>query len=292
MLETEELNRLRAEHLVETDWLAQHLHDTNIRVVDMRGSVQLSAVSSKEGQPGIPIYLGGWAEYQQGHIPGAIYLDWTSDIVDTQNPIAVQVAGDTKLARILGEAGIGDEHQVIVYDNHPVSQFAVRLWWTFRYAGHTNIRVLNGGLRKWQAEGRLLETALPVYPQATFSVDIQPEWLTNGDELLARLNQPALKLKIVDGRDSNRYTGLTRLNGRIGHIPGAVNLPHDELVDALTGEFKSANEIAQLLQSRIEASPDEPIIAYCGGGVAATVILFGLSMSGYNKLTNYDGSWN
>lgn len=277
----------RAAHLVETDWLAEHLKDPNTRIVDMRGYVTLKTLDNGQQES---IYSGARKDYEQGHIPGAIYLDWTKDIVDENAPIAVQVAGAEKLAKILGEAGIGDEHTVIAYDSHPANQFATRLWWVFRYAGHSNLKVLNGGFKKWQSENRPLETEVPHYPPAKFTVNIQPQWRVTAEELAAKLGDNSVKL--IDARDEGQYSGTIRRSGRAGRIPGAISLPREELVDE-NALFKPSAEIDQILSEKIKAEPGERIIAYCNGGVAATTVLFALSMTGRdNVLSNYDGSWN
>ncbi len=281
------MEQRRSEHLVETDWLAEHLNDPQVRVVDMRGYVKLTNFEDgyQESE-----YIGARDDYEQGHIPGAIYLDWTTDIVDTADPVQAQVAGAERLAQVLGAAGIGDEHIVVAYDAHPASQFATRLWWVFRYAGHTNLRVLNGGLKKWKAEGRALTTDTPHYSPAQFSVNTEPEWKMTADELLQKLADPNLKL--IDARDEGQYTGRIRRGKRGGHIPGAISFPREELINLATGEFKPSQEIAAILEERVQIRPDEQVVAYCNGGVAATSVLFALSLLGYSHLTNYDGSWN
>ena len=278
---------LRAAHLVETDWLAAHLNDPELRVVDMRGYVLSRELGGGKMETE---YIGAADKYAEGHIPGAVYLDWTKDIVDLADSVPTQVAGAEQLAKVLGEAGIGDEHLVIAYDSHPASQFATRLWWVFRYAGHTNLRVLNGGLKKWQAEGRPLSQEVPAYPPAKFGVKLEPDWRITGDELVARLDEPDLKL--IDARDSGQYTGKTWRGSRAGHIPGAISLPREEFIDLTTGQFKPSDELAQVLATFTKAEPTEQVIAYCNGGIAATSVLFTLSMLGYNHLINYDGSWN
>lgn len=287
MSEQSELEQRRSEHLVGTDWLAEHLNDPQVRVVDMRGYVKLTNFEDgyQESE-----YIGARDDYEQGHIPGAIYLDWTTDIVDTADPVQAQVAGVEQLTQVLGAAGIGDEHIVVAYDAHPASQFATRLWWVFRYAGHTNLRVLNGGLKKWKAEGRALTTDTPHYSPAQFSVNTEPEWKMTADELLQKLADPNLKL--IDARDEGQYTGRIRRGKRGGHIPGAISFPREELINLATGEFKPSQEIAAILEERVQIRPDEQVVAYCNGGVAATSVLFALSLLGYSHLTNYDGSWN
>src|SRR5262249_18791561 len=127
----------RAAHLAEPRWLREHLNDPTLRIVDMRGVVRTETGPDGAQQA---VYEGARAAYDKGHIPGAVFLDWTRDIVDEDDPVPAQVAPAEKLAHVLGELGIGDEHRVIAYDDHPASQFATRLWWVLRYYGHQQVR--------------------------------------------------------------------------------------------------------------------------------------------------------
>jgi thiosulfate/3-mercaptopyruvate sulfurtransferase len=282
---SEELARLRAEHLVETGWLAAHLDDPGVRIVDMRGTVR-----TQTDQTGYQTarYLGAGEVYAVRHVPGAVYLDWTTDLVDENDPVPVQAAPPEKVARVLGERGIGDEHLVIAYDDHPSGQFATRLWWLLRYYGHDACRVLNGGWTKWQAERRPTTAEVPRHPPAVFTPRPRPEWRRTAEEVLAALGRP--DVRIVDARDEGQFTGRIRRGVRGGRIPGAVNIPRERL----TGEDRTFASPEQLLEAARAAGvePDRPVIAYCNGGVAATSVLFALSMLGHEALSNYDGSWN
>ncbi|HLV81453.1 MAG TPA: sulfurtransferase, partial [Chthonomonadaceae bacterium] len=222
------------------------------------------------------------------HIPGAVYLDWTRDIVDENDPVPAQVAPPEKMACVLGQAGIGDGDLVIAYDAHPAAQFATRLWWVLRYYGHANARVLNGGWAKWLREGRPVTAERPHYPPAVFTPRAQPEWRATAEQVLAALHRPEVAL--IDARDEGQYTGRIRRGRRGGHIPGARHLPREAFFTA-EGTFRSPEELAQIV-SGAGARPDSQVIAYCNGGVAATSVLFTLSMLGHPHLTNYDGSWN
>jgi thiosulfate/3-mercaptopyruvate sulfurtransferase len=279
------LERLRAAHLVETDWLAAHLADPDLRLVDMRGSVQTQ--TAEDGFQTAE-YRGAPEEYAQAHLPGAIYLDWTRDIVDENDPVPAQVATAEKIAWVLGQAGIGDEHRIVAYDAHPASQFATRLWWVLRYYGHANAQVLNGGWGKWMREGRPVTAELPHYPPAIFTPRLQPEWRATAEEVRAVLGQEGTLL--LDARDEGQYTGRIRRGRRGGHIPGARPLPREAFFTE-EGTFRSPQEL-QALVAESGATPDRRIVAYCNGGVAATSVLFALSMLGFPRLTNYDGSWN
>ncbi len=276
----------RSRFLVETSWLSEHLHDPHLRVVDMRGYVRNIV---KDGVQDA-LYVGAHDEYMQGHIPGALYIDWSSDIVDPNDAVEAQVAPAERFAEVLGRLGIGDQHLVVAYDAHPTSQFATRLWWALNYYGHKEVVVLNGGLSKWQREQLPLDTVVPAYEPATFTPEVQPQLRATAEDMLAFLEQRDVTL--VDARDTGQYTGaVVRGHGRAGHIPGALSFPREEVVDSQTGTFRSNEELLQMF-SDAGVSPQKHVVAYCNGGVAATTVLFTLAMLGYPHLTNYDGSWN
>jgi len=276
----------RSRFLVETSWLADHLNDSHLRVVDMRGYVRTIEKNGVQDA----LYVGARNEYEQGHIPGALYLDWSSDIVDPDDSVEAQIAPPQRFADVIGRLGIGDQHLVVAYDQHPTSQFATRLWWALNYYGHSEVVILNGGLAKWKSEGRPLDTAIPSYAPVIFTPSVQPQLRATAQDVLAMLNTKGVTL--VDARDSGQYTGeVVRGEGRRGHIPGAINLPREEVIDPQTGTFRSNQELQHLFTS-VGVSPEERVVAYCNGGVAATTVLFTLAMLGYPQLTNYDGSWN
>jgi thiosulfate/3-mercaptopyruvate sulfurtransferase len=272
--------------LVETTWLAEHLHDPHLRIVDMRGYVR----SIEKNGVQDALYVGARDEYEQGHIPGSLYVDWSRDIVDPDDSVEAQVASPQRFADVMGRLGIGDQHLVVAYDQHPTSQFATRLWWALNYYGHREVVVLNGGLAKWKREGLPLDTLQPSYPPAVFTPVVQPQLRATAQEVLALLRTEGVTL--VDARDRGQYTGeVVRGEGRRGHIPGAISLPREEVIDERTGTFRSKEELRTLFTSA-GIVPQERVVAYCNGGVAATTILFTLAMLGYPELTNYDGSWN
>jgi thiosulfate/3-mercaptopyruvate sulfurtransferase len=272
-------------HLVETAWLAEHLHDPRVRIIDVRGEVrtQTDETGYQSGE-----YLDRRDQYEAGHIPGAVYLGWTTDLIDEHDPVPAQVAPPEKLARVLGELGIGDDHLVVAYDDHGASQFATRLWWVLRYYGHENCRVLNGGWSKWTAEGRPVTTEQAAHPPAVFTPRVCPEWRRTAEEVAAAIGREGTVL--IDARDEAQYTGKVRRGIRGGHIPGAIHLPREALIRP-DRTFESPERIAELVREA-GVTPDQDVVAYCNGGVAATSVLFALSMLGYPRLSNYDGSWN
>ncbi len=279
---------VRGGMLVTTRWLASHLTASDVRVVDMRGQVTTAAPgATKHGA----VYLGRPDAYAQGHIAGAVYLDWTSDIVDLDDPVPAQAASAKKLAHELGSRGIGSQHLVVAYDDHPAAQFATRLWWLLHYYGHSRVAVLDGGLRKWVAEGRPLDTAVPTYPPAVFEPHQVASLRVDLDEMRSLAGGKAARL--IDARDPAQYSGASRRGKHGGHIAGAVNIPRELLTDAHTGEFLDDQQLDKAFRPT-EQQAGQRVVAYCNGGVAATSVLFSLALRGYplENLANYDGSWN
>jgi thiosulfate/3-mercaptopyruvate sulfurtransferase len=274
--------------LVQTEWLAEHLDDPNLRVLDIRGYVKKRDLGNGRQEAE---YLAARDEYDEAHIPGAVYVDWTRDVTDPDDPVPVQVAPPDRFAALMGSLGIGDDTHVIVYD-HVGGQFATRLWWALTYHGHDRASVLNGGWRKWIAENRPTTSDVPAPETSTFTRRPRPEWRAGVEEVLAASEKD--DVLILDARDEGQYTGeVVRGRGRGGHVPGARHLHADALLDPKRGTFRPDEELAEKLrETGVPEDKDEPIIAYCNGGVAATVPLFALHRLGYKNLANYDGSWN
>jgi thiosulfate/3-mercaptopyruvate sulfurtransferase len=270
--------------LVSTDWLAANLDHPQLRVVDVRGKV-LPPTAPK------PHYFARPEDYAAGHIPGAVFIDWTSDIVDLDDPVLVQVAPPLKIARVFGELGIGDDSVVVAYDDW-YSMYAGRLLWVLRYYGFENARILNGGLIKWQAEGRPLSTEVPSYPPAVFTPQARPELRKTADEILANLGGDSL---LIDARSPKEYHGEESRAARGGHIPGAVNIFYQTLLDGQDQTYASPEELrARFAAAGIDlASLDErEVVAYCNGGVSATPAALALEIATGKRTAIYDGSWN
>jgi thiosulfate/3-mercaptopyruvate sulfurtransferase len=273
--------------LVDTEWLQDHLEDPDVRVVDIRGYVKKTDLG---GGRQSAEYLPAREEYDGAHVPGAVYVDWTRDITDPDNPVPAQVAPPDRFAGLMGSLGIGDDTHVVVYD-HTGGQFATRLWWALTYYGHDRVSVLDGGWNKWTAEGRPTTTEVPNPAPATFTPKTRPGWRREAEEVLsASRTGEAL---VLDARDEGQYTGaVTRGEGRAGHVPGARHLHADGLFGP-DGTFLSEEDLEEKLrETGVPEDREAPVVAYCNGGVAATVPLFALHRLGYHKLANYDGSWN
>jgi len=270
--------------LVTADWLAEHLHDLDIRVLDIRGSV-----TTRTTEPGVEVatYRGAPEEYAAGHIPGALFVDWTIDIVDLDDTVTAQLARADDFARAMSERGVGDTTHVIAVD-HLGGQFATRLWWALRAFGHESVSVLDGGWNHWVEAGHPVDAHPVVVPPATFTPRPQPGWRLLADDLAAKLGDSSIQ--ILDARDAGQYNADRRRGPRGGHIPGATHVPR-ELFFAEGGGFKPLDEIREILAG-MGLDLDKPTVAYCNGGVAATVVLFHLDRLGFKTIGNYDGSWN
>jgi thiosulfate/3-mercaptopyruvate sulfurtransferase len=272
--------------LVTTEWLAGHLGDPDVRVVDMRGYVVTRPVG-----PGVDEadYRGARDEYLAGHVPGAVYVDWTRDIIDPDDPVPVQIAPPERFAEAMAVRGIGDDTHVVAVD-HSGGQYATRLWWALQYYGHDRVSVLDGGWNRWLDEGRPSEAGEVAVARGRFTPTARPGRRFTAEQLREILGPDAAGWQIVDARDEGQYSGARRRGARGGHVPGAIHVPR-ELFFAADGGFLPLEEIRHRVDER-GLSPERPVVAYCNGGVAATVVLFNLARLGYTDLANYDGSWN
>jgi thiosulfate/3-mercaptopyruvate sulfurtransferase len=268
---------------VSTEWLAGHLGEPTLRVVDIRGKVL---------PPGHkPRYLAKREDYDLGHLPGAVFVDWTRDIVDPDDPVPSQIARPGAFAATMGALGIGDETMVVAYDDYD-HIFAGRLAWALRYYGHDAVRVLDGGWSRWISEGRPTTREVPAPAPASFTPRPRPSLKRTADEVQRALGQPDVLL--IDARAPEQYAGSVSAAGRGGHIPGARNVHYARLVDAASGTFLPADELARIFaEAGIDVArlPRE-IVVYCNGGISCTVPLHALQMLGRDDVAVYDGSWN
>ncbi len=273
--------------LVTTDWLQGHLEDPNLRVVDIRGYVKKTDLGDGRQRAE---YLPAREEYDEAHVPGAVFVDWTRDITDPDDPVPAQVAPPGRFAALMGALGIGDGTHVVVYD-HAGGQFATRLWWALTYYGHDRVSLLDGGWNRWTAEDRPTTAEVPEPAPAAFTPKTRPGWRKEAEEVLAA-SQTGDAL-VLDARDEGQYTGaVARGEGRPGRVPGARHLHADGLFGP-DGTFLSDEDLEEKLrEAGVPEDREAPVVAYCNGGVAATVPLFALHRLGYGNLSNYDGSWN
>lgn len=266
----------RPDALVSTDWLASRLDAPDIRIVD--GSFYLPAQKRDPRK-----------EYENQHIPGAVFFD-IDEIADTSNPLPHMLPSQEKFSSRVRKLGLGDGNKIVVYDTSPMMG-ATRVWWMFRTMGHRDVAVLDGGLPKWQAEGRPV-TDDPTPPRERhFTARLDNTLVRSVDDVKALLT--SRREQIIDARAANRFRGEApepRPGLRSGHMPGAYNLPYNELIDAKTGTMLPAKELAALIAAS-GIDPSKKVTASCGSGVSACVVALGLYLTGAPEAAIYDGSW-
>ena len=270
--------------LVSPEWLAERLTHPGLQVVDIRGYVKTEDLG--EGRQHAE-YVGARDEYDREHIPGSVFVDWTTDIVDPDHEVKAQLAPADLFAEAMSRRGIGDETDVVVVD-HTGGHFATRLWWALKYYGHDRVAVLDGGFNRWKALGLPLTDELPQIERRAFTPQERPSLRVEAEELLARIGERSHL--IVDARDPAQYTGAIRRGARGGHVPTAVNISAKSLVNE-DGTWKADEELREILEEG-GVRANAPVVAYCNGGVTATAVLFALDRIGHESWANYDGSWN
>jgi thiosulfate/3-mercaptopyruvate sulfurtransferase len=262
---------------VDADWLEAHLDEPGLRVIDVRGRHMSSPKPHTKR-----------AEYATAHIPGAVLADWEHDLVDGADPVPYQVAGPKDFARQAERLGVGDGDLVVTYDDY-YGIFAARVAWAFRLYG-AEARVLDGGWPTWSEEGRLVTSADPEHPPASFTPRPRPGLrLTLADLEAAR----ARGATVIDARPRHLYLGEEDAPGT-GHIPGALCLPYPELVDGSAGIVAAPAAIRRLLRGA-GLDPERPpaeLVVSCGSGVSATLALVALETVGIQGAGVYDGSFN
>ena len=270
----EEMSYVHPEVLVDTQWAEEHLKDPKVRIAEVD-------YDSK-------------ANYELGHIPGAVLFDWKNDIND---PITRNVLSKESCQNLLQNAGINNDTTLLLYGDFN-NWFAAFAFWVLKYYGYKDVRLINGGRKKWLQEDRALTKDVPTYSKGNFAAN-EPDSNIRVflDEVKRAVSAP--ELKMVDVRSPKEFTGEilappeypTEHAQRGGHIPGAVNIPWAQAVNDSDGTFKSTDELKQLYESK-GITPDKEIIAYCRIGERSSHTWFVLKyLLGYPKVKNYDGSW-
>jgi thiosulfate/3-mercaptopyruvate sulfurtransferase len=256
--------------VVDSAWLGEHLSDPDLRVVDCRWRL---------GHPGT-----GEREWEEGHIPGAAFLDLDRDLsappgAGGRHPLPA--AAEFEAAA--GRAGISPDTRVVAYDE-ALDGGATRLWWLLRHFGHDTVAVLDGGLAGWRAGGGPLRAGPERIEAGNFEARPRNDDVVSADEIAARTADPALAL--LDARAPARYAGLEEpIDPVAGHIPGALNTPFAELAPG--GRFLSADE----LEERLAGTRDRELVAYCGSGVTACTVVLAAALTG-RPARLYPGSWS
>lgn len=261
--------------LVSTDWLAEHLQDSELRILD--ASWYLPSADRD-----------ALVEYNAQHIPGARFFD-IEDISDHRSDLPHMAPPIEKFMSRVRDMGVGDGHQIVVYDGEGLFS-AARVWWLFKLMGQNNVAVLDGGLPKWRAEGRELTSDAPIIRDRHMFVQYQADMVKDVTQV-----SHASKLQdyaIIDARGAARFTGEAeepREGMRSGHIPNSRNVPYSSLLNA-DKTMKSPDELKSIFE---EAGVDlsKPAITTCGSGVTAAILMLAMERFGKTDTSLYDGSW-
>jgi thiosulfate/3-mercaptopyruvate sulfurtransferase len=262
--------------IVTTEWLASRLNAPGLIVLD--GSWHLPTANRDPK-----------AEYLAEHIPGAVFFD-IDDLSDETSPLPHMLPSTTKFASRMKKLGVGDGMKVVVYDTSGLFS-AARVWWTFRAMGHEDVAVLDGGLRKWKADGHPLEDGPPMRRfERHFSPRQNMGLIRDKADIEGIVASGGIQL--VDARPSGRFEGREpepRPGVRSGHIPGSRNVPSGSLINA-DGTLKSRDELLAIFKAS-GVDPTQPVVTTCGSGVTATILSLALAVIGQTNAAVYDGSW-
>ena len=264
------------EPIVTTEWLAKHLSDPDLRVVD--GTWHMPHLKRDPR-----------AEFEAAHVPGAVFFDIDA-IADRTTTLPHMLPTAEQFGAAVGALGIGNGDRVVVYDVRGVVS-AARVWWTFRAFGHDAIAVLDGGLGAWRAEGRPVESGPGRPTPRPFTARRRPELVRDVEAMRANIGTRAAQ--VLDARSAGRFAGTEpepRAGLRGGHIPGSLNLPYETLYRP-DGTLKPPDELRGIVTA---AGIDlgRPVVTTCGSGVTASVLALALYLIGRHDVAVYDGSWS
>jgi thiosulfate/3-mercaptopyruvate sulfurtransferase len=262
----------RPELLATPEWLAENIDRPGFGVLDLRWRPDGS----------------GQRLYAQGHIPGASYIDWRADLVEQDDDSEILLmAGPRQLTETLTRAGIGNGMVAALYDDVGAA-YAARAWWTLRVYGLESARIMEGGLDAWRAMGQTVSTAVELRPPTTFTPHLQSRLRLTTSDIKQLLDSPQAQL--LDARSPSEYAGHAGATRRLGHIPGAVNVPAAATTIPRTGLFRRAEDLKSLLR-RSGVSPRRRLICYDSTGLGAAKLAFALLLVGCDDVAVYDGGW-
>jgi thiosulfate/3-mercaptopyruvate sulfurtransferase len=262
--------------LVTTDWLAKHLTDPDVRVVDGTWHMPQAGRDAR-------------AEFEAAHIPGAVFFDIDA-IADRTTTLPHMLPSAEAFGAAVGALGIGNGQRVVVYDVRGVVS-AARVWWTFRAFGHDAVAVLDGGLRTWRAEGRPVQSGSAAPAHRAFTARLRPELVRDVEAM--RANVVSRAAQVLDARSAGRFAGTEpepRAGLRGGHMPGSVCLPHLELI-APDGTLLPGPELRRRFGAA-GVDVNRPAVTSCGSGVTASTLALALYRLGRDDIAVYDGSWS
>jgi thiosulfate/3-mercaptopyruvate sulfurtransferase len=262
--------------LVSTDWLAAHLADPRVRVLDATMYLPTAGRDAR-------------AEYEAAHIPGAVFADLTW-LSDAAAPFPHTLPDAAMFGARVGALGVANDHAVVVYDTSGQNFSAPRVWWMLRTFGHARVAVLDGGLPKWRAEGRPVTTDVPVVVSQPYAATLDASRVRDIGAM--RDNLTTRQSQVVDARSPGRFQAIEpepRAGVRGGHIPGSVNVHYATLVNA-DGTMRTPDELRAIMAAAgLDVSA--PIVASCGTGVTACAVVLALETIGATNTAVFDGSW-
>jgi thiosulfate/3-mercaptopyruvate sulfurtransferase len=271
---------LNPDLLAETDWLADHLDDPDIRIFD----VTTVLVPDPELEYRVEGDRDGWS---RGHIPGACYINCQDDLSITPHEFRFTLLPPDEFATRVGALGIGDDTRVVLY-SRTQPFWATRAWWSLYAMGFDRAMVLNGGYNKWVAEGRAVSTDPCTVEAATFTARPREDAIFDKDKVLAVLDDP--DVAVVNALSAEQFTGEGGMTfGRPGRIANSTNVPYAQVCDLETGVFADADTLRGLFEGA-GATPDRKVVNYCGGGISATLGFFAQKAMGYEDVALYDAS--
>jgi len=261
--------------LVTTAWLAEHLDDPDLVVLDC-------SVIIEQNEDGSFRSVSGRAEYGEGHIPTAGFADLMGELSDGDSPYQFAVPAPEEFAAAMEALGVGDNSKVVLYDSYN-SFWAARVWWMLRWIGFDHAAVLDGGIGAWTAEGRPVLTEPSTRPAGSLTVALRPQLIADRDEVFAAIEDDDVEL--IDALPEAVFRGEFSMYARPGHIPTASNIPTNSLVDA-DGRYLPQGQLATLF----EGDRKSRAIHYCGGGISASATAFIMTRLGYTDVAVYTAS--
>jgi thiosulfate/3-mercaptopyruvate sulfurtransferase len=261
----------RPELLASPDWLAESLARPGVRILDCRWRTDGSARRL----------------FAEGHIPGAVFLDWAAGLVDRADPLPFQLAGPEQVADTLSAVGLDSGMTAVLYDDTN-SLYACRVWWSLQVYGFDAVRVLDGGWAAWSASGRPASTGTPRFEPTTFQPRADPRRRLATSDVRALLGSP--EIAIVDARTPTEFRGHDGSSERRGHIPGAVNVPAALLSRPGEQVFRPPAQLTRLFADA-RVPRQRRVIVYDATGIGAAKVAFVLTLLGYPDVAVYDGGW-
>jgi thiosulfate/3-mercaptopyruvate sulfurtransferase len=274
----------RPQYLVETEWLAQHLDDPGVRVLECTVYLQPDPANPAGGFR----VESGRARWAEGHIPGAGFVDLHEDLSDRQSKLRFMMPTAAQFAATMGRLGVGDGVRVVLYDRF-VNMWAARVWWMLRAFGFDDAAVLNGGFKKWTHEGRAVSTDAGTRPARSFTAKARPELIADKQAVLAGVGNRAMCLLNALTEEQHHGTGGSTYHGRTGHIEGSENVAARDLVDPVTHAYLPS-EVLREKFAAAGALHAGRVITYCGAGIAASSDAFVLVLLGKDDVAVYDAS--